>query len=168
MLDAARLALTEPAGFLYLWGGPGNAKTEVLIAICNELRLRGLSVLYIKFAKLVEYMREAMTEKRQRHLGQSDQRNYSDRFEQVLGLNVLAVDELDKARLTEFAQEFRFDFLDDRYRQGINGLSLTLFGSNSDPATFPEPIWDRLRDGRFRIVHNKQASVRPFMARATN
>lgn len=166
MIDAAQQMLVKPFGWLYIWGGPGNAKSEVLIALSNELNEAGRGpVLYTKFSRILDFMRDAFSEKRKKHLGKDAEQSFIDRFERLKRIPVIAIDEMDKARETEFAQDFRFDFLDDRYRQAIVGETITLFAGNTDPATFDVALYDRIRDGRFQIVHNKAGSARPYMRR---
>jgi len=166
MLDAARGLLDNPYGWLWIWGGPGNAKTEVLIAIVNEITISGRGpAVYAKFSTIVDYMRDAFAERNQRAKDPETSLGYIDRFEKLKAIKLLAIDEMDKARATPFMQDFRFDFLDERYRQGVSAQTVTLFASNLTPATMPDPIWDRVRDGRFKIVHNQAGSARPDMRR---
>lgn len=171
MLDAARAFVKEPYGFLYVWGGPGNAKTDVLIAVVNEINMAAGKVIavYLKFSKLVEYMRESYIEHQRRRQQPDAPDTYSQRFNEVKAVKVLAIDEFDfdgeKLRETAFAKEFRFDFLDDRYHLATRGETATLFASNSPPETLPGPIFDRIRDGRFQVVHNTAPSARPTMRR---
>lgn len=167
MIEAAQELITDQYGLLFIWGGPGNAKSEALISIVNELRLKGRATLYTKLSRVIEYMREAYSEHQQREKFGPDSGNlgYIDRFERLKKIQVLAIDEMDKIRATPFAEEFCFDFLDERYNSALRGESVTIFASNSDPAEFPPAIYDRLRDGRFRIVHNTAASARPRMKR---
>lgn len=167
MLEAAGEMLNNPCGWLWIWGGPGNAKSEVLIALVNELNERGHGpAVYTKFTKLVDYMRDAFDERKRRADDPGFDLGYIARFNRLKAVRVLAIDEMDKVRETPFLNDFRFDFLDDRYRQGIAGQTVTLFASNSDPATLPDPIWDRVRDGRFKVIHNQAASARPYMGRS--
>jgi len=77
----------------------------------------------------------------------------------------LAIDEMDKARTTEFSAEFRFQFLDECYRQAIRGETMIVFAGNMPPDELPLPLFDRIRDGRFRIVENVAGSARPGMRR---
>lgn len=174
-LRAANEFLDNPYGWLYLWGGPGNAKSEILIAIVNELNLSGRGpAVYIKFSTLVNKMREAFTEQahRQKFLatgkGLDDLENlgYIDRFELIKSIKVLAIDELDKVRMTDFAQEFRFDFFDERHRQAIHGETMTVFASQSKPDEMPSPLKSRFNDGRFKVVENKAGDARANMKMA--
>lgn len=167
MLEAAQTMIDDPYGFLYVWGGPGNAKTEVLIALVNHFNRtnRGLAV-YTKFTKIIEYIREAFQEKKKRETDPFTDEGYIDRYKRLLSVKVLAIDEMDKVRReTDLVQEFRSDFLDDRHVQAIAGETITLFAGNENPQTFPAEIWDRIRDGRFKVIENTAGSSRPDMKR---
>ena len=158
MLAAAQAMATESYGWLYVWGGPGNAKSEVLIAIVNEINTYGRGpAMYVTFSHLLNWVRDAFKD--------NAPDSYLMRFQQVLGVKLLAIDEMDKARSTEFSDEFRFHFLDERYRQAIRGETQIVFASNTNPDKLPFAIYDRIRDGRFRIVENKAGSARPNMRR---
>lgn len=169
MLDACQKMLANPRGWLYLWGGPGNAKSIALRAMCNELMLRGFGpVVYIKFARLIEYVREAQAAQyaksaylqKNGHLDDFDS-TYLNLYDNLLKIKVLALEEFDKARVTAFSQEFRFDFLDDRYEQGIRGETITMFAGQSHPSEFAElPLLSRLQSGKFIIAQNTAPDAR--------
>lgn len=166
MLEAARAMIADPYGWLYIWGGPGNAKSETLIAVVNELNRIGKGpAVYTKFASLIEFMRDAFSERKKKDNDPDTDMGYIARFERLKAVKVLAIDEMDKARETPFMNDFRFDFLDERYRAGIAGQTITLFASNENPATLPDAVWDRVRDGRFKVVENTAPSARPKMRR---
>ena len=86
-----------------------------------------------------------------------------DRYQHLKALPVLAIDECDGPRLTEYAEEFRRAFFDDRYRLAITSRAHTILALNTDPATLPGDLYDRLRDGRFAIHHNTDPSMRPAL-----
>jgi hypothetical protein len=65
--------------------------------------------------------------------------------------------------MTDYAEEFRRAFFDDRYRLGLARKAHTVLAMNCDPETLPGDIWDRLRDGRFTVHHNADESMRPAM-----
>lgn len=167
MLRAARQMIDDPQGMLFIWGGPGNAKSEVLIAIINELNANGFGIgMYTKLSKIVDYMRDAFSEQKYRDSkgAEAQDLGYIARFNRLKAIKVLAIDEMDKIKnLTGFVEDFRFDFLDDRYRQAARGETVTIFASNSDPADLPMPIYDRIRE--FTIVENTAPSARPHIKR---
>lgn len=174
MLAAAEAFLTRPRGWLYIWGGPGNAKTVILKALINELNLAGKGpARYIKFSKLVNHMREAFSQRTERTklMEQGIDRSlwgegtYLDRFERLKSITILAIDEFDKARMTDFADEFRFDFLDDRYEQAVKGQTCLIFASQQPPAYhLPGPVVSRFEDGRFQVIENLAGDSRPTMS----
>lgn len=155
MVHLARKFIAKPWGFLTLWGGVGNGKTLILMAIVNEMRERhNLVCAYVRFKDLIDHIRAGMDD------GFSGDRK---RYEYLKSVNVLAIDEMDKARMTDYAYEFRTAFLDDRYRLGVAHRAHTVFAMNSHPKDLSDDIYDRLRDGRFAIFHNRDSSMRPAM-----
>jgi hypothetical protein len=97
VLAAARQMVATPRGWLYIWGGPGNAKSDVLCAIVNELNRSGHGpALYIKWTRLANLMSESFAERRYRGAmlssgvapGSSAFANlgYLDRFERLVRL----------------------------------------------------------------------------------
>lgn len=167
MLEAARAMVENPRGWLYIHGGPGNAKSEILIAIVNEVNAAGGQAMYVRFPDLVNWMRDAFSEKKYRDKKlaggeQWDNYGYLERYEKIKEIKLLAIDEIDKARMTEFAEEFRFAFFDDRYIQGKHGLTATIFASQFGPGELgSEPLASRFSDGRFAVVHNLAGDARP-------
>ena len=158
MTKLARKFVAEPWGFLTLWGGYGNGKTLILQAIVNEFRQRrGIVGTYVRMHDLLEYVRAGYSP--------SAKTDARARYERLKSLPVLAIDEFDAARMTDFAYEFRTAFLDDRYRLAVTRRAHTLFAMNCDPAALPGDIYDRLRDGRFVIFHNTDRSMRLEMTR---
>ncbi len=138
MTDLARRFVREPWGFFTLF---------------NEFRKRhGLVGTYVRMHDLLEYVRAGYDP--------NAQNGARARYEQLKSLPVLAIDEFDVARMTDFASEFRTAFLDDRYRLAMTRRAHTLFAMNCNPATLPGNIYDRLRDGRFSMFHNRDQSMR--------
>ena len=158
MTALARKFVREPWGFFTLWGGYGNGKTLILQIVVNEFRKRhGLVGTYVRMRDLLEYVRAGYDP--------NAQNGARARYEQLRTLPILAIDEFDVARMTDFACEFRTAFLDDRYRLAITRRAHTLFAMNCDPATLPGDIYDRLRDGRFSMFHNRDRSMRSAITR---
>jgi DNA replication protein DnaC len=159
MLDLATRFVRDPWGFFTVWGSYGNGKTLVLQAVVNEMRQRfGHVGTYVRFKDLLDHVRDGNAPD-----ASVDARA---RYERLKVVPVLAIDELDAARMTDYAREFRTAFLDDRYRMAVTGRAHTLFALNHDPASaVPGDVYDRLRDGRFVIFHNADVSMRPAMER---
>lgn len=158
MEQAARAFLREPFGFLTLWGGVGNGKTLILQAVVNELRENhAMEGVYITFKDLIDFVRAGF-----------DHPDFPERerYDYLRDVPVLAIDEIDKARMTAYAEEFRTAFFDYRYRLAWTGTAVTLFAMNCRPRELPPHIYDRLRDGRFHIISNHDDSMRPAMEAA--
>lgn len=169
MIDACKRFLKSPKGWLYLHGESGNAKSIALRAMCNHLTLMGFSpVVYIKFTRLTEIVRKAQSAQyakashfeKQGNLETFDH-GYIDIYDKLLMIKVLAIEEFDKARITAFTEEFRFDFLDDRYEQAIKGETITMFASQSSPSELPAPLASRINSGKFIVVENTAGDARP-------
>jgi DNA replication protein DnaC len=148
-----------PSGILTLWGECGNGKTLCLQALANHFRdgRQWVSV-YARFKDLVDWIRAGNSTD-----ATEDAR---ERYERLKTARFLAIDEIDKVRMTEFAHEFRTALLDDRYRLALEKSHFTALACNDDPAELPEYIFDRLRDGRFgenAIFHNGDKSMRPSL-----
>jgi hypothetical protein len=170
ILAMARRYCHRPWGLWTLWGGFGNAKTLVLQAIVNHFRRGGQLAIYVRFHDLLDHIRAG-------HAPDADH-SARQRYQRLLRVRVLAIDELDKARITPYAHEFRTLLLDDRYRYALEPDSAvqrhTLLALNSNPAHLPPHIYDRLRDGRFGctidgiwhpgITCNRDPSMRPALS----
>lgn len=156
MIEVARRFVHEPWGWLTFWGPYGNGKTHVLQAIVNEFRTRyNLVGTYVTFADLLDAVR----------VGFEDSFATADRTaEKFRNLPILAIDEVDAARMTEYAQAFRRQLLDNRYRDGIEQNRFTVFAMNSDPKSLPGDLYSRMRDGRFVIYRNRDDDARPGLS----
>jgi len=160
-----------PRGWFYVYGTNGNAKSVMLQALYNALRDEySMHGLLVSMPRLVNLVREAYTERQDRESaepGKFTPRGKEGRIDAIANLPVLAIDEFDfgdsKAVAISFALEVLQDILNRRYDKACDGTHITLFASNSDPATFPALIVERITDGRFWVVRNTAPSKRPFM-----
>ncbi len=159
MLRACRAFIERPSGMVTLWGGVGNAKTMALQAVVNELQ--ALGAVYVTAFDLLSYIRTAFSARQE--VQDDDAYSRLLRFERV---KILAIDELDKVRVTDWVTEQLTDLIDKRYRGGIDGSLGTLLAMNRDPADQPEWIASRLLDRRNRIVHNADSDLRPYLEAA--
>jgi DNA replication protein DnaC len=156
MVEQARRFAEEPGGFFTVWGGVGNGKSMVLMALMNELRERhGLPGRYVVLTELIDCVRDGYNTN-----ADLDARR---RLEELREIPVLAIDAVEALTLTPYAEEIRCRLLDRRYRLATLGQAHTLFAMNIDPAGLPDHLYDRMRDDRFVIVHNGDPSMRPVM-----
>jgi len=161
MVNACREFIAEPKGWLYIHGTFGNAKSVALMAIINELNERRLGpATYCNLSEIIDWVKESFSKKEQ-----MDEKSlsYTQRFDKLKAIPVLAIDEMSAISETEWVLEFQHKFLDHRYRQAIRGETVTVFAGNEHPQALPGAIWDRVRDGRFQIVENTEPSSRPVM-----
>lgn len=154
MLSIARGFVANPKGFLTFWGTWGNGKTLILQAVVNELRKAGMTTAYVTFKDLIDWVSAGFDDA-------DSQGTERQRFQFVKQAQVLAIDEIDKTRMTDYRAEFRTAFFDWRYRSAIAGDAHTLFVMNENPERLPPDIYDRLR--QFEIVHNGDQSMRPAL-----
>lgn len=163
MLTAARSFVAHPFSFLTVWGGPGNAKTTLLQAVINELVAKKHRAVYITAFDLMGYIRQAFTQEVDRGFRQVKNGSAYERILQLETIEILAIDELDKIKLTDWTREQLTDLVDKRYRAALDEKSGTLIAMNNDPSKLDEHLYSRLRDGRFTIVCNNDPDVRPYM-----
>jgi len=151
---AVKEVMRRGHGWVYLWGGPGLAKSLILkiaTALCIQ---RGAT--YTSMTHILN------------HLRQSYDTEYPNdevmaRLEKWKSIPVLAIDEVDKVKLTEFVEERRFDILDHRHVSGLRGDTITLFAANSAPGGFDDWTKSRFEDGRMAVVELKGEDMRPAM-----
>lgn len=156
MVSACKEFLAYPFQIVTIYGGPGNGKTMVLQAAVNQSVEAGRRAVYVTSFDLISYIRAAFNSQDKKVI---DEDAYSRlrRFEEI---EILAIDEFDKVRMTEWVQEQITDLIDRRYRLALEGQAGTLIAMNGDPANLPDWIYSRLRDGRNQIVNNTDNDVR--------
>lgn len=169
MVNVARQFLAKPKGWLYLWGGVGTAKSLALMALVHEFIKLGKEAYYTTLSDLLDVVREAFTEPNKRRTEDEDgwrrHDTYRSRFQRLCRVNLLALDEFDAEKIneTDFVSQFRFQLLDQRYRDALGQKTVTVFAGNDDPKSLPPWIWDRIDDGRFQTFHHTGRSARPQM-----
>lgn len=155
-VTTVRRALERGAGWVYLWGPPGLAKTLILktaVAVSQEGHIEAA---YTRMAEVLDDMRAAYDT-------HSPSAESQRRLDWWAGLPILAIDEFDRVRDTEYAAERQFLLMDRRYEKALRGASVTLLAGNTDPALLDGYLYDRIRDGRFRVVQMNGSSLRPLM-----
>ena len=152
--DAVQRVIQRGYGWVYLWGPPGLGKTLILkIAVAEYLRSHRLGA-YIRMAEILDDLRAAFD-------AQNPSEESQKRLDWWSNLPLLAIDEFDRVRATEYASERRFLLMDRRYEQALREKSITIMTSNSDPAALESYLFDRIQDGRFEIVKVRGDSFRP-------
>lgn len=154
MLEAARQFVQDGcAGFLTIHGGYGNAKTTLLKAIVNECVSKGLSARYITMTEVMAYAREAFESQKQ---GDTDYGRITD----LAKVHVLVVDELDKARVSEYAREVQVHLFDARYRKSHAVGTVVAWNGEFDGIDLPS-VLSRL--SQFVVIRNDDPDMRPLL-----
>lgn len=143
-------------GWVYLWGGPGIAKTVLLkVAIAESIRIRN-SAMYVSMDKILDNLREAYD---------TEYPNVESitRLAKWAEIPCLAIDEFDKIKRTEYAETKQFRLMDERYQSVIRQTGVTIMAANEPPEFVGNYLADRILDGRFKVIHMRGASLRPAM-----
>lgn len=160
-LRTAMSALTEKgSGLLYIYGKPGIGKTTIaqlhLISVYNKSQN---GCLYYRHDDLMAWLSSSYDERQ-------GQNAYLNRLNSLYSVDLLIIDEIGRARSSEFTKKTTETIIDRRYRQAINGESSTILLSNGAPESqFDHFIVDRLRDARCRVYHSQGESLRPVADR---
>lgn len=166
MLESCREMVNKNASMLTFWGSSGNAKTLALIATVNEFLDRGIPAIYLPSYDMLNWIQDAFNDK-----GDIKSESAYARLERCKGIRMLAVDELQGIKVTDWRLEQLRNLIDRRWRDGLEGKSFTLFAMNESPEGLEPRIFSRLRDGRNRanrnlpILLNEDKDMRPLLKR---
>lgn len=140
-------------GFLTIHGGVGNAKSTVLKAIVNDCVARGMDVRYVTMTDVMAYAREAFS---------SDMKGDSDlgRIRDLANTQVLVIDEMDKARLSDYAREIQTHLFDARYRNAHALGTVVTWNGGFDAIDLP---WVLSRLSQYKVVENNDPDMRPLL-----
>lgn len=167
MIAACREMVSGQAFMLTFWGDSGNAKSLALIATVNEFLDRGVPAIYLPSYDMLNWIQDAFSNQGQNIKSESA---YA-RLEMCKGIRVLAVDELQGIKVSDWRLEQLRNLIDRRWRDGVDGTKYTLFAMNEDPDGLEARIYSRLKDGRNRangqpsILLNEDKDMRPLLRR---
>lgn len=153
MLEAARAFVEKQSGFLTIHGPFGNGKSTILKAIVNECVEKGIAAKYVTMTEVMNYAREAFESQKQ---GDTDYGRITD----LAKYPVLVIDEIDKARVTEYAKEVQTHLFDVRYRKAHEMATAVAWNGSFDSLELP---WVRSRLSQFVVVENRDSDMRPVL-----
>jgi DNA replication protein DnaC len=105
--QAAKVFADEPYGTLILHGTFGTGKTHLLAAICNETLIKqNRRSLFTTSTKLFAAMQQKI----------SDHADYYQIVEQAIKTPLLVIDDIDKAKWSEWREEQYFAIIDERIK----------------------------------------------------
>jgi hypothetical protein len=142
--------IKQPRGWLTLIGGYGVGKTVLIYAALNHLADRGIYGRYVMMPELLNELRNAV-----------GTNHYAERLRRLLDAPILAVDELDKVRESEFVDDVMNALFLARYRD--RARLGTIIGYNLDGAErIPPFVASRANDGRFKLAVMTGQDLRPI------
>ena len=156
MVQSCADFLLSPFGFLTVHGTSGNAKSVALQACVNALVEVGVEAVYITAFDLIGYIRDAFDDKHE-----VKSLSAYDRIVRFGTVSFLAIDELDKLKISDWVTEQLTDLIDRRYRLGQDGKAGTMIAMNGDPQDLPMWIYSRMSQGV--IVRNDDPDLRPYL-----
>lgn len=145
-------ATTQRRGIVTLTGKPGCGKTALLIAAVNEAREANVPAVYTTVTDLLDYLRAAYAP--------GADVSFDNRWDLLVGCEVLALDELDEFNSTPWAMERFLRLMDERWRN--MDRRLTLCATNSRINALPEKVASRLRDGRAEAIEMAPHDMRRY------
>jgi DNA replication protein DnaC len=104
--EMVRLFEEIMAGALVLYGPFGTGKTHLLASLCNALLARRIAARFTTAPKLFAAI--------QAHIAGSE--DYSYLISDAIHADVLAIDDVDKAKRTDFREEVYFNIIDERVK----------------------------------------------------
>lgn len=143
MRESVQRALARKWGWVYLYGDPGVGKSITLRTAIAESVLAQQPAIYARWDEILDHLRGGYGEKHN---------DYDDRLAMWQSVGILAIDEIGRARETDWAVEQAHKLLDHRYRDASYGKTVTLFASNFDPNGYDAALASRVNDNRFEVV----------------
>jgi len=96
-------------GSLILHGSYGTGKTHLLAALCNDLETRGIASRFTTAPKLFRAIQERIYRKE----------DYYELIQKAVKAPLLVIDDIDKAKPSEFREEVYFEIIDERTKAGL-------------------------------------------------
>ncbi len=146
----------KPGTFIFAYGGYGLAKTLLLKTAVAEAIRAGRVAQYVQFSEIIDDIKAGFDSSDPRESSQAKVRRWST-------LPFLAIDELDKINLTDWASERLFKLVDARYDAAMYGGSVTLIASNKRPEAISPALASRVHDGRALYLEITGRDARPAM-----
>jgi DNA replication protein DnaC len=107
--EAAQLFVEDLEGVLILDGAYGTGKTHILAAICNELLNKyGKGSLFVTSPKLFAAIGQRI----------SENADYQTLIKRAVNTRLLCLDDIDKAKPSDFREEIYFAIIDERSKAG--------------------------------------------------
>jgi len=162
MVNECRKFIVRPQGIITIHGGSGNGKTMALQACVNAMLDKNIEAVYVTAFDLISFIRSAYSQNKETKVIDVVDDNAYRRLQKFERVRVLALDELDKVKVTDWVLEQLTDLIDRRYRMAENDNGGTLIAMNESPKTLPSWISSRLN--RYTVIHNADEDMRPELS----
>lgn len=107
--EMVRMFILDMHGALVLHGTYGTGKTHLLAALCNELRGCHKPSLFTTAPKLFAAIQTRI----------QTNEDYSQIINRAMKTQLLVIDDIDKAKHSEFREEIYFEIVDERVKRGL-------------------------------------------------
>lgn len=164
MVNACKIFARNPRGIVTIHGGSGNGKTMVLQAAVNAMLDQNVEAVYVTAFDLISFIRSAFSQDRHTKVLDISDQNAYQRLQKFERVKVLALDEFDKVKVTDWVLEQLTDLIDRRYRMAEDNAGGTLIAMNDHPSLLPSWISSRLK--RYTIIHNADDDMRPVISQS--
>lgn len=157
MMNAIQQFIKSPIGMLTIHGSNGSGKTAALIVAVNECLANDTPAIYIPAYDLLNWIQDAFRK--------DSTTTALDRLNQLKGAPVLAIDEFQAVKQTDWRVEQLENLIDYRHRQGLDGKAGTLIAMNENPHKMGSSrIYSRLKHGGNApgnpIIENNDPDIR--------
>lgn len=141
-------------GWVYLYGAVGVGKTTLLKATRSDKRARG--TVLTDMLGIIDHLRASFD------LEKGAQQELLRRQAEWITYPTLLIDEFDRFKQTEFAQDRLYTIMNGRYDAAIAGEnSITIMASNQPPTIYEPYLRSRIEDGRFVVINVDGPDLRP-------
>ena len=151
VLNRVQLAASEARGLITLQGSYGVGKTTLLMCAVNQGRDNGKLALYTTLTDLLRYLRSTFD--------RESEVSYDKYWQALIDCDILALDELDEPRTSDWVLEIFLRLIDERWRRIDERL--TICALNGRIHSLPGKIQSRLTDGRAQIIAMGGHDMRP-------
>lgn len=105
--EAAQMFVKMPEGTFILYGPYGTGKTHLLASICNALLEKERASKFCTAPNLFAAIQDRM----------NTHDDYNELLDKAVRADLLIIDDVDKARWSEFREEIYFDIIDGRVKR---------------------------------------------------
>lgn len=135
-------------GIYTLQGTWGTGKSHLMHCVVNQARDLGRVAVYATMPDVLDYLRAAFNPK--------NEETYEERWDLLIRCDVLAIDELDEFKVSDWSKERFLRLIDERWRNRTT--QLTLVALNGDAALLTPKVASRLMQGQ--VIQMKSHDMR--------